>query len=177
LNFPQHDCQEFLALTLDVLHEQLKTWNSFKKGDESIVTSSSSSKNVQVSSTTNNSDSESLPSPGESKHCIGEDESKILSESLSPQMKRRKLEENSLKDVSMINQEAPIQTPNLVNGHREEIEPSPADRVSNNISLEEQAKLASEFWTNYIKDNNTVIASSFQGMYKSTVSNRIVLSY
>lgn len=38
-------------------------------------------------------------------------------------------------------------------------------------SLKEKAKLAEGFWMNYyIRDNNTVIASSFQGMYKSTVS-------
>lgn len=36
-------------------------------------------------------------------------------------------------------------------------------------ALKEKAKQAEGFWMNYIRDNNTVIASSFQGMYKSTV--------
>lgn len=37
------------------------------------------------------------------------------------------------------------------------------------LALKRKAKKAEGFWMSYIRDNNTVIASSFQGMYKSTV--------
>lgn len=42
--------------------------------------------------------------------------------------------------------------------------------VRENGSLKEKAKLAEGFWMNYIRDNNTVIASSYQGMHKSTIT-------
>ncbi|XP_021944503.1 uncharacterized protein LOC110842935 isoform X2 [Folsomia candida] len=193
----QHDCQEFLAYTLDELHEQLKIWNNIKRGgvDTNDTNSSgfasgprtesaTSGSSVESLSTVNDSDvSSSLQSPG--SNC--EAETSMQQDGLSNTKKRRRLTDDSEVSASVQsgdkeevkNSSSEVENSGPVSVQHSDVQQDD-DAESEVDMLEEEdedkrvlkhkAKQAEGFWLNYIRDNNTIIASSFQGMYKSTVT-------
>jgi hypothetical protein len=194
-----------LALTLDALHEQLKIWNSVKRGNANETCSSgfasapgSGSGCSEPLSVVNDSDvSSSLQSPGSNAEAAAEP---LGHQEPSGSKKRRLTEDsevtagNSTDNTLKSQGSSPAKEETVSEGENELLHPNEneimhldendeneEDVESGEDVLEEgqdlgrralkaKAKQAEGFWMNYIRDNNTVIASSFQGMYKSTVT-------
>lgn len=180
----QHDCQEFLAYTLDELHEQLKIWNNIKRGgvDTNDTNSSgfasgprtesaTSGSSVESLSTVNDSDvSSSLQSPG--SNC--EAETSMQQDGLSNTKKRRRLTDDSEVSASVQsgdkeevkNSSSEVENSGPVSVQHSDVQQDD-DAESEVDMLEEEdedkrvlkhkAKQAEGFWLNYIRDNNTIV--------------------
>jgi len=181
---------------LDVLHEQLKLWNKQVNecGSSTITTSgrSDSSSGVYSGWASDTDISSSQTSPGETN---------LEASASSPQTKRRRLnvleseESHSEPKCStseefkgVLSEDSGAETIRLsdanldveeeeavlgldINHENDDLPESEVDGNNEVDSTTNLLKKADDFWNNYLLENNTVVANSFQGMYKSTVSS------
>jgi hypothetical protein len=212
----QHDCQEFLISTLDVLHEQLKQWNNLKRqdnecGSSTITTSgrSDTSSGIYSACASDTDISSSQTSPGETpcdphSGCPRSKKRKLgVAASLRSGEERSSVVVEDIKSIPSVSEEdsgnesigkgSNCNDPHYqeddeeetilgldINHDRDEETNSRSDVIDVEVdsdhemrgedSHESLVKEAENFWIKYIRENNTVIASSFQGMYKSTVT-------
>ncbi|ODM93227.1 Ubiquitin carboxyl-terminal hydrolase 11 [Orchesella cincta] len=214
----QHDCQEFLAVLLDILHEELKlkqkahsadssvgesyiedcssalsphpdqsVCSTSKDKETSVIGSSSETENdtVTKSSTSSTSantlnSSESVCSVDELDHCshdvkrksavgiryeTGVSENNEAEESVKEAPESNEVDE-SVNDKTGNEAEVPESNEvdeNVQDGNGNEAEGSQQEILS-------PVQKAQEYWEKYMKENNTVVASTFQGMFKSAVT-------
>jgi len=125
-------------------------------------------------------------------------------EALSPQTKRRRLdvleseephaepkcstseefkgflsEDTETETIRLSDANLDVEEEEAVVGHdiNHENDDLPESEVDGNNEVDSTTNLlkkADGFWNNYLLENNTVVANSFQGMYKSTVSSQLL---
>ncbi|CAL8118805.1 unnamed protein product [Orchesella dallaii] len=241
----QHDCQEFLAVLLDILHEELKLKQKTLSADssvgESFIEDSSSARSLEPDQSTCSTSKESEVSAIGSSCDTGNDTESVTASKavntksekrsrwISLEHKRLKLEpdEKLLEPVCSLNEElehgsddvkrkpagtirheaevqehkkvgesvkdatdneAEVPQSNEVGGSLDdktgkeaevsksnEVVESVQDRNENEAEGSEQEILsavqkAQDYWEKYMQENNTIVASTFQGMFKSAVT-------
>jgi len=154
--------------TLNIIHEDLLMWEILqpqsnqpqKRQNESAVLEASASspqtkrRRLDV---LESEDSHSEPICSTSEECVLTEDSGTETIRLSDA--NLDVEEEEAVLGLDINHENDDLTESEVDGNNE------VDSTTNLL------KKADDFWNNYLQENNTVVANSFQGMYKSTVSS------